>query len=425
MASLFRALRALAVGNLRDNRDFTLVWASAGASALGAQISQLAIPLIAATTLHATPSQMGLLVACETLPFALVSLPAGVWLDRLKTRPIVLWGELTAAALLLTIPLCAWRGWLGFALLYAVGFGIGTTLAVSGVAAQMLVARIVRREQLVAANARLQVTWSAATLIGPGIGGVLVQVLTAPFAILLDGLCLAVSAAFIARTRIAEQSVAGAKRAFFGELLDGLRFVWSDPLLRGLTLSVGLLSLVLSGFFALQVLFATRELGLTAGELGLALMTGGAGALAAGGLSTRLSARLGIGWVIVLGYALTALGWTAIAFIPRTAFATSVVLGLAIALFEFGQTLFVVSYVSLRQALTPEHMLGRVIGTMRFLTVAPAPLGALLGGWLAEQAGIRPALGLLALCGWLLTAHVALLTPVRGIRNLDAARGTA
>lgn len=424
MHSLLRGLLGLAVGDLRDNRNFTLVWASATVSGLGAQVSQLAIPLIAATLLHATPSQMGLLVACETLPFALFSLPAGVWLDRVKTRPIVLYGELAAAALLLSIPLCAWLGWLGFALLYAVSFGIGSTLAVSSAAAQMLVARLVDRDQLVAANARLQVTWSAATLIGPGIGGMLVQLLTAPFAILLDGLCLFLSAGFIARTRFTEASPAGDEPAFFGELLAGLRFVWGDYTLRGVTLSVALLSLVLHGYFALQVLFATRELGMSAGDLGLALMIGGAGALLAGAISTGLAARIGIGRVLVFGYALTALGWTAIAFLPPSQTAGTLVLGLGIGVFEFGQTLFVVSYVSLRQALTPDHMLGRVIGTMRFLTVAPAPVGALVGGWLAEQVGIRPALGVLAICGWLLTAHVTLLTPVRNIRNLNAARST-
>ena len=158
-----------------------------------------------------------------------------------------------------------------------------------------------------------------------------------------------------------------------------------------MTLSVALLSLVLHGYFALQVLFATRELGMSAGDLGLALMIGGAGALLAGAISTGLAARIGIGRVLVFGYALTALGWTAIAFLPPSQTAGTLVLGLGIGVFEFGQTLFVVSYVSLRQALTPDHMLGRVIGTMRFLTVAAAPLGSSTRYRACAGASQRPA----------------------------------
>ncbi len=412
-------------GGLVARRDFGLLWLSSTVTSFGGQITMLALPLTAVLLLEATPAQMGLLVACESLPFSLFSLHAGVYIDRLRKRPVMMAGEAVIALALLTIPLAASLGRLSMPLLYAVGFVLGTAFVVAGSVAQVYLTQIAGRERLIEANSLFIASESAARLTGPGVAGFLIQWLSAPVAILFDCLGFVVSLSFL--TRIRDRETLPAPRRDAGvnkEIVAGLALVLKHPILRPLTLVSTSWFVVYQGWNALQTLYATRELGLSAGELGAAHMIGGAGALLAALAARRVTRRLGTGVPILIGVACSAASWLIIGALPRTGHPLAA-LGATLFLFDAGTTLYWINYASLRQAVTPDGMLGRMTATMRFFTVAAAPLGALAAGHAAEAFGVRATL---IAMGSLVVGMASLLYFRTGLRHvpdvalLDSAR---
>ncbi len=422
-----RRLAALWRGGLIAHRDFRLMWLSATVTSFGGQITMLALPLTAVLLLDATPAQMGVLVALEALPFSLFSLHAGVLIDRMRKRPIMVAGEAAVGLALLTIPLAASLDRLSMPLLYVVGFVLGTAFVVLGSVSQVYLTQIAGRERLIEANSLFIASESSARLTGPGIAGVLVQWLGAPVAILFDCVGFAVSLVFLTRMDDRDDVAPAPTGARVGqEIRDGLRLVLGHPILRPLTLVSTTWFIVFQGWNALQTLYATRELGLSAGELGAAHMIGGAGALLSAVAARRVTRRLGTGVPILVGVACSATAWLVVAALPRNAHP---VMGLGAALFllDAGTTLYWINYASLRQAVTPDGMLGRMTATMRFFTVAAAPLGALAAGHAAETFGLRPTF---AAMGLVVVAMAALLYLRTGLRHvpdvalLETARAT-
>jgi len=402
--------------------DFRRLWLSLTITAFGAQITNLALPLTAALLLHATPMQMGILVALETLPFALVSLHAGVLLDRVRKLPIVITSDVSRGLALLTIPLCAWRGVLSVEVLYAVGFFCGVQNVVGGAAYQVLIAQMAGRDRLVEANAKITLGETSSALIGPGIAGALIQVLTAPFAIVLDALSFIASALMLRRLRVPNDVPVSARRKSVGaEIREGLALVWNNPTLRSLALVAAAWQVLHHMQIAVLILFATRELGLSAGAIGVAYMGGGLGCIIAASSATRLSQRFGVGPSIVYGLLLTAFGWQAFGMIQGPPAVATLALGVGMLLFDFGAVLWGINYLSLRQALTPDRLLGRMTATMRFLAIAAAPLGSLVGGALATGIGLRPTLWVVGAFGIVLAAVAMRWSPVRRHRHLPAA----
>jgi len=256
-------------------RDFRRLWLSLTVTSFGAQITNLALPLTAALLLHATPMQMGILVALETLPFALVSLHAGVLLDRVRKLPIVIASDVSRGLALLSIPLCAWGGVLSVEVLYAVGFFCGVQNVVGGAAYQVLIAQMAGRERLVEANAKITLGETSSALIGPGIAGALIHALTAPFAIVLDALSFLASALMLRRLSLPNDvPVAETRRSLGAEIREGLALVWNNRTLRSLALVAGAWQVLHHMQIAVLILFATRDLGLSAGALGMAYMAG-------------------------------------------------------------------------------------------------------------------------------------------------------
>ncbi len=374
---------------LLAHRDFRLMWLSASVTSFGGQITMLALPLTAITMLAATPRQMGMLVALEALPFSLFSLHAGVLIDRVRKLPIMLICEAIICLALLSIPTAAWLGRLSMPLMYAVGFILGTVFVFVGSAAQVYLTQVAGRDRLIAANSLFIASESTARLTGPGLAGLLIQWLTAPIAILFDCMSFVVSLLLLSRIRHVERRPARTSEAsIWGEIREGLALVLGHPILRPLTLVSTAWFVVFQGWITLQTLYATRELGLSAGELGAAHMVGGAGALLSAMLARHATRRFGAGVPILLGVLCSALAWLMLAVMPKGdhAFAT---LGAALFVFDFGVTLYWINYASVRQAVTPDGMLGRMTATMRFFTVAAAPLGALAAGHAAELFGMR------------------------------------
>ena len=401
--------------------DFRRLWLSLTITSFGAQITNLALPLTAALMLHATPLQMGILVALEALPFALISLHAGVLLDRVRKLPIVIASDVSRGVALLAIPLCAWRGVLTVEVLYAVGFFCGMQNVVGGAAYQVLIAQMAGRDRLVEANAKITLGETSSALVGPGIAGGLIQLLTAPFAIAIDGVTFLASALMLRRLRVPNDVVPHvARRSMGAEIREGLALVWNNPTLRSLALVAAAWQVLHHMQVAVLILFATRELGLSAGAIGLAYMAGGLGCVLAASSAERLSQRFGVGAAIVYGLMLTAFGWQAFGLIRATGSIATLLLGVGMLLFDFGAVLYAINYLALRQALTPDRLLGRMTATMRFLTVAAAPLGSLVGGVLATGIGLRHTLWVIGSLGLALTVAAMRWSPVRLHRALPA-----
>jgi MFS family permease len=401
--------------------DFRRLWLSLTVTAFGAQITNLALPLTAALLLQATPLQMGILVALETLPFALVSLHAGVLLDRVRKLPIVITSDVSRGFALLSIPLCAWRGVLSIEVLYAVGFFCGVQNVVGGAAYQVLIAQMAGRERLVEANAKITLGETSSALIGPGIAAALIHALTAPFAIVLDALSFLGSALMLRRLRVPNDVPVAAPRQSMGaEIREGLSLVWNNATLRSLALVAAAWQILHHMQIAVLILFATRDLGLSAGALGLAYMAGGLGCVVAATFAERLARRFGVGPLIVYGLLLTAFGWQVFGVIRGSPLVATLALGVGMLLFDFGAVLWGINYLSLRQAITPDRLLGRMTATMRFLAVAAAPLGSLAGGALATEIGLRPTLWVVGALGIVLAVVAMRWSPVRRHRRLPA-----
>ncbi len=423
MATLRRNLALLFTGLWRDP-EFMKLWSSMTITAYGAQITNLALPLTAAVMLAATPMQMGILVALETLPFALVSLHAGVLIDRVRKLPIVIAANWGRGLALLAIPVAAYRGALTIEMLFVVGFLCGVQNVVGGAAYQVLLAQMAGRERLVEANAKSTLGEMSSALIGPGLAGGLIQLLTAPFAIVADACAFFASAAMLRRIRAANDVPhRGPRASVMAEIHEGLKLVWRNRTLLALAWLAGLWQILHHMQMAVLILFATRDLGLPPGAIGFSYALGGVGCMLAAGLAPRLSSRYGVGRVIVHGLILTAIGWQAFGLVSGPPAFATLALGLAMLVFDFGGVLYGINYLSLRQAITPDRLLGRMTATMRFLTVAAAPLGSLAGGGLATWIGLRSTLLTIGVLGLLLAAAAVFGSPVRRHRKLPAAVG--
>jgi len=404
--------------------SFRRLWASVLCSSFGSQFTLLALPLAAALLLQATPLQMGLLTAMETLPFVLLALPAGVWLDRVRKLPLYIAGELCSALVLASVPLAWWAGWLSMSWLCGVAFVIGTVTSTAGSAGQIVLTQLVPRERLVQAHARTALASATAEVAGPGLAGLLIRLLGAPLTLLADALLLLVSAAILRGLPVTEVLPAPQQHRFWDELLEGLRFVRAQPLLRGLALLVGGWQLCHAAVLGLQILQASRGLGLGETGIGLCYAAMGLATLLAGTYGDRCSERLGPGPTLLLGFGLCALGWLLPALVAALALSGDAQVAAFVAMLVLdgaGGLLLYINFLALRQALTPAPLLGRMTSTMRWLILLPAGPGALLGGWLGQRLGLPAALGLAGCLGLLLVLLATRGSGLRQVRTLPAA----
>lgn len=408
---------SLPPGDLLRDIVYRRLWTSILISSLGGQITMLALPLTAAVLLHASPTQMGLLTAMEIAPFVLFSLPSGVWLDRVHKLPVYVWGEALLAVAVATVPLAAVMGWLSMTWLYIVGFVLGTVYTTAGSAAQIVLTQVVSRDRLVEAHAKNALASSGAEVAGPGVAGLLIKLLGAPVALAVDAVLVLISALILRGIRVDEVLHKTSGHDFWRDLKAGVQFVRRRALLVSLGLAVGGWQMFYNAAQVVQILFATRTLGLSAQTVGLSYVALGVGTVLTSIFGQRISRRLGPGPSLVLGIAVSGLGWLALALVPANAFGVAV---FAFMLFTFGvgAVLIFINFLAMRQAVTPAPLLGRMTSTMRWLILIPAGPGALLGGWLGEHVGLRSAL-LFAGIGALLLSLVAWRHPViREVREL-------
>ncbi|MGH3329261.1 MAG: MFS transporter [Streptomycetales bacterium] len=405
---------------LLAHRDFRLLWAGQTVSEFGTMVTRLALPLLAVTVLDATPFQVGLLTACETAAFLVLGLPAGAWVDRMRHRNVLVVTDLGRAALLASLPLAAYLGLLTLPQLYLVALVTGVLTVFFEVAYQSYLPRLVGREHLVEGNAKLQASQSVAQVAGPGVGGFLVQALTAPYALAVDALSFLWSAGCIGLIRARQpRPERAADRHLVREVAEGLRFVLRHRLLRAIAGCTAWANLFTAMTQPILIVLLSRELGLPGGMIGLFFTVTAAGGVLGALLARRIADWLGQGPAI----------WLSIA--ACTPFGLMVPLAqddwrlwLAAAgqlVMIFGGTAYNVTQLSFRQALCPSHLLGRMNATMRFLVWGTLPLGGLVGGALGSLLGVRPTLWVAA-GGASLAFLPVFLSPLRTMRQLPGYR---
>lgn len=406
--------------------DFLKLWSAQTVSLVGTQVSALALPLTAILKLNATPFEVGLLGSLQYLPFLLVTLPAGAIVDRLRRRPVLVAADLARALILLGVPVAVWLGHLSMGLLYPVAFLVGMLSVFFDVAHQSYLPALVEPGQLVEGNTKLQLSYSGAQLAGPGIGGVLVQLLTAPIAILADAASYVGSALLLVSIRRPEPQeprpdAGGGLRADLRglgqDIREGTAFVWRHALIRPLALATGT-----ANFFylfgmtgAVLTLYAVRVLHLSPAQLGLVLAVGNVGAILGSLAADRVLERWRFGLVMIVCSVVSAVAISMMALATRgTALP---VLAAAVLVGETGIVVYDIAQISLRQAATPPRLLGRMNATVRFVNWGPIPVGALVGGTLGQTIGLRPTLWVAA-AGSVLPAVPLLLSQIRGLRRL-------
>jgi MFS family permease len=409
------------VGGLLRQRNFRLLWIGETISQLGNAMAVVGVPLVAVIVLHASTFTLGVLTAAAWLPWLVIGLPAGAWVDRLPARRVMIVCDLISAVLYASVPVTAWTGVLTTGLVLGVQLGGGAASVLFMTAYQVYLPSLVTPGELIEGNTKMQGSASAALFAGPGLAGLVAQLLGAVTALLCNAVSFLVSAVCLlgARPRAAAPSAAPRETRLRREIADGMRLVLRDPFLRQLSVFWAVANLALTGYTALLVVFLVRVIGLTPGAVGLLTAIPGVGGILGAAATGRIAARFGT----ARGLLLSTLAAVPFALLiplsgpgPRLAF---YVVG---ALLAFaGVAVGNIIIAAFRQSYSPPGMCGRVTATMRFLIFGTSPLGALLGGGLGSWLGIRDALWILlgtaALSGTLLLTRA-----LRGRRDLpDAA----
>jgi MFS family permease len=400
-------------GRLWRDGDFMRLWAGQTISEAGTQVSQLAVPTVAILLLHATPLQVGLLTALEFLPFPVLGLVAGVYADRLKRRPLMIVSDLGRMLALLSIPVAFSLGQLGMEQLYVVGVVVGVFNVFFGISYQSYLPALIDRADLVEGNSKLEVSRSTAQLAGPAIAGFAIQAVGAARAIYIDAASFLVSAISLWAIRKPEPrpepATASGKTGFWHEMWEGIQVVIHNPTLWKIAGCTATWNLGSNMAFALELIFVYRYLHLAPALVGVVFAIGAVGALLGAIATGPIVARLGVGRTLFLSalsggliMATVLAGYTNAPVFLSVLFFTEFLLGAP----------YNITQVSLRQAITPDRVQGRMNATMRTIVWGTIPIGSLLGGLLGSYLGVIPTIVLGGFIS-MLAATWILLGPIR------------
>ena len=376
------------------HRDFVLLWGAQGISAVGSRITRTALPMAAILAAGAGALDLGFLALTLTLPRALLAWVGGGFVDRHRRRPVLIGADIVRCVALAAIPLAAWQGALSLPLLYAIAAITGIATVLFELADHVFITDLVGRDQLLEANGKREAVDAVAEITGPALGGALVAWLTAPIAIAIDAATFVASALLIVRIRKRETIVAPpAGASLLSDVRTGIHVVWRDPAIRALFVAASTMTLFGSFMAALYTLFALTTLGLSPAQLGITIGCGGIGALVGAALSGRIAERFGprrtLLSTLAIGAAMQVLiplappvPWIAMSFLIATQVVGDGVM-----------TVYLVNETTLRQRLLPPEALGRAAATFHVANGTLTPIGALIGGVLAEGIGMRPPYG--------------------------------
>jgi MFS family permease len=403
-------------GGLLWHRDFRLLWIGQASSKLGSSVTSVAMPLVAVATLNATAFEAAILYAATWLPWLIIGLPAGAWVDRLRRRPVMVACDAASMLLFLSVPVAAWFDVLTIGHLLAVALAAGTATVFFQTAYQAYLPSLLDRKELPEGNAKLHGTESAMQVAGPGVAGLLAQLAGAVTAVLLDALSFAASALCLWAIRFREPrqprpATANLRR----EIAEGIRFVARDPYLRVLAVMGAASNIGLIGYQSILIVFLVRDVGVSAGAVGGLFAAISCGGVLGAAIATPISRRFGTARAILLCNAgalpfgllipLTGPG-------PRLALlvAGGLIIGVGVVAGNVIKGVF-------RQQYTPSHLLGRVMVSMQFLNLGAIPLGGLIGGTLGSTLGVRPTMWIMT-GGLALTGLILLIGPMKHRRDL-------
>jgi Na+/melibiose symporter-like transporter len=404
-------------GGLWRHPDFMKLWAGQTISELGSRITRDGVPYTAVIVLHAQPSQMGFITAVGAASVLLFGLLAGVWVDRLRRRPIMIAADLARAAILASIPIAAYAHSLSMAQLYVVIALAGFCTVFFDVAYQSYLPSLVERENLLEGNSKLAMSGAAAEIAGPSLTGILVQLITAPIAILIDAVSFLISAASVILIRKPEPPHPPLTTK--PHPVAGLRFVFAHPLLRPLACFSVTAFLFLGFMGPLYVLYAIRELHISPAALGIAIGMGGAGAMLGATFAPAIGRRFGLGHTFIGSVLATAFAYALVPLahgprpIPLLFLIIQQLLG------DFAFSTYMINELTLRQSVAPKEMLGRVNAAMQLMTRGIFPVSALASGLLAGTIGIRPTLAI-SILGFLTASLWLIASPLRKLGASDA-----
>lgn len=408
-------------GRLWRNSAFMLFWSGETVSLLGSQVTMLALPLTAVLTLQATAGQLGLIRFAGEFPYVLCTLIFGAWVDRRRHKPVLILANAARGALVGLVPLLSILHALQFSLLTAIAFIVGVFTVLFEVTWLAYIPTLVATSELVEANGKTTTSAATAEVAGPGLGGALVQLMSAPLALLVDAVSYAVATITLLLIHTPEPAMPttkGQRQRLLREVGDGLRVVWGNPFLRAITTMSGLWNLLFGIADTVFVLYAVRTVGLQPGVLGAIYGVGAVGGIIGSTISTRLGQRGTFGPVLGVAFTFGSLPWM---LLPALSGPRAVeVAGFTVAYFliRLGLGLWRVLTQSFRQAITPLHLLGRVGASIRFVSYGLGALGYLLSGALATSIGLRPTLWVAAI-GFVITLAITLLaTPLPRIRSI-------
>jgi len=399
------------------HRDFGLLWSGETVSKVGSGATDVALPLVAVTTMHASTFAIGVLGAATWLPYLLISLPAGAWVDRFARRPVMVASDLVSAVLFVTVPVAAWLGLLSIGQLVVVAFCAGFAKVFFRTAFQAYLRTVVPRERLAEGNAMLQGSGAGAEVVGPGVAGLMAQAFGAVTALLADAVSFLVSAVCLLAIRAREEPNTDPRRnaGLLHRIAAGLRYTAKDPYLRTLTLYGAVGNLTVVAVQTLLVVYLIRVVGVGSAGTGLLMAGMGAGGVAGAVLAGPLIRRLGSARTLLV----CALGSTPFGLlVPLTTHGAGVLYFLAGSwILGAGVLVYNVNISSFRQAYCPPHLIGRVSAIVSLLVFGALPVGALIGGAVGATLGLRPALWLLC-AALLLPTLVVLFSPIARRRDL-------
>lgn len=404
-------------GGLTRDRNFRLLWLGEATSKVGSAVTGVAFSLVAVVTLDVSPVTMGVINAMAWLPWLLISLPAGAWIDRSSRRRTMLAADFVSIAVLLSVPVAAWLGLLTVGQLIVVAFVAGTASMFFTTAYQAFLPSVVDKSDLAEANAKLQGTDQVANLAGPPLGGLIAQAAGAVTGLLVDAATFVVSAVCLLRMRVTENLPRPATRTTSTrqEIGEGLRYVGRDRYLRILAISAAVDNFTLNAMYALTVIFLIRTVGAEPGMVGFLLAADFVGGLVGAMLARRVATRFGTARALLL-FTIGTAPFCLLIPLTRDGFGLALfVLGILVP--SIGMVVGNVVVTGFRQSYCPPHLLGRMYTSSRFVQFGVIPVGAVLGGWLGAVLGVREAL-------WVITVAVVLgklvrlIGPIRSTRDL-------
>ncbi|WP_018680245.1 MFS transporter [Actinokineospora enzanensis] len=402
-----------------ERPDFRRLWAAQSISVLGSQVSLIAFPLIAISVLQADVAQVGVLSALERAPFLLFGLVAGVLVDRWPARRVLLITDWVRAAVLGVIPVAASLDVLGLWWLFVVAFVVGSCTVFFDIAYQSVLTTVVVSDDLLTANRWLETSRTVGEMSGPGVAAVLLKVVSAPVTIVLDAVSFVCSALFLHSIRAADVAPPRVERTSIRvDLRSGLGFIRRSSFLRWNALIGATWNLLFQAMLAVFLVHLARQLHLSPATVAVVVFVGSVGAVLGVLVMGTLNAWLGIGPAIVLSMCVTSAGGLLLALADGSSPGAVVVAGAGYLLINASQPLFTVNVVSVRQVITPAHLMGRTTAAIRFLVWGTLPIGALAGGFLGAAIGTRATLVAIGV-GYLAPTLMTLVSPFRRIRHIS------